>query len=106
MMEVLVCLAEHTGEVVPKEKLLQTVWPDTFVSDDVLKRSISELRRVFEDDAHQSRIVETIPKRGYRLIAPVERVIGSARAHDSGVSFAGRDNGIQTVHRRSVWTLL
>jgi DNA-binding winged helix-turn-helix (wHTH) protein len=41
MMEVLVCLAEHTGEVVPKEKLLQVVWPDTFVSDDVLKRSVS-----------------------------------------------------------------
>ena len=67
MMGVLVCLAEHTGEVVPKEKLLQTVWPDTFVSDDVLKRSVSELRRVFGDDAHESRIIETIPKRGYRL---------------------------------------
>ncbi len=40
-MEVLVCLAEHSGEAVPKEKLLQTVWPDTFVSDDVLKRSVS-----------------------------------------------------------------
>jgi hypothetical protein len=42
MMEVLVCLAEHTGEVVTKERLLQVAWPDTFVSDDVLKRSVSE----------------------------------------------------------------
>src|SRR5437763_16384690 len=67
MMGVLVCLAEHTGEVVPKERLLQVVWPDTFVSDDVLKRSVSELRRVLRDDAHDSRIIETIPKRGYRL---------------------------------------
>jgi TolB-like protein/DNA-binding winged helix-turn-helix (wHTH) protein len=71
MMEVLVCLAEHTGEVVPKETLLQTVWPDTFVSDDVLKRSVSELRRVFGDDAQDSRIIETIPKRGYRLLVDV-----------------------------------
>lgn len=47
VMEVLVCLAACPGETVPKEKLLQTVWPDTFVSDDVLKRSVSELRRVF-----------------------------------------------------------
>src|SRR5437588_1977822 len=77
VMEVLVCLAEHSGEAVPKEKLLQTVWPDTFVSDDVLKRSVSELRRVFEDDAHESRVIETIPKRGYRLVARVEPVNGS-----------------------------
>src|SRR5438552_9137680 len=72
-MGVLVCLAEHTGEVVPKETLLQTVWPDTFVSDDVLKRSVSELRRVFEDDARAPRIIQTIPKRGYRLVAAVKR---------------------------------
>src|ERR1700692_4299559 len=71
MMEVLVCLADHTGEVVAKEKLLQAVWPDTFVSDDVLKRSVSELRHVFGDDAHESRIIETIPKRGYRLLIAV-----------------------------------
>ena len=79
VMEVLVCLAEHSGEAVPTEKLLQTVWPDTFVSDDVLKRSVSELRRVFEDDAHESRVIETIPKRGYRLVARVEPVNGSDR---------------------------
>jgi TolB-like protein/DNA-binding winged helix-turn-helix (wHTH) protein len=76
MMEVLVCLAEHTGEVVPKEKLLQTVWPDTFVSDDVLKRSVSELRHVFGDDAHDSRVIQTIPRRGYRLVAAVHRTNG------------------------------
>ena len=64
MMGVLVCLAEHTGEVVPKEKLLQAVWPNTFVSDDVLKRSVSELRHVFGDDAHESWVIETIPQEG------------------------------------------
>jgi TolB-like protein/DNA-binding winged helix-turn-helix (wHTH) protein/tetratricopeptide (TPR) repeat protein len=83
MMEVLVCLAAHTGEVVPKEKLLQAVWPDTFVSDDVLKRSVSELRRVFADDAHESRIIETIPKRGYRLVLAVGQGlthVGTAQA--------------------------
>ena len=74
VMEVLVCLAEHAGEPVSKETLLQTIWPDTFVSEDVLKGSISELRRVFEDDAKQPRIIQTIAKRGYRLIAPVELI--------------------------------
>ena len=78
VMDVLVCLAETNGEVVNKEILIRKVWPDTFVSDDVLKRSISELRRVFKDDARDARIIETIPKRGYRLLIPVEPLTRSA----------------------------
>src|ERR1700751_4857459 len=74
VMEVLVCLAHHPGETLPKEHILQTVWPDTFVSDDVLVRCISEIRRAFEDNAREPRFIQTIPKRGYRLVAPVERV--------------------------------
>lgn len=73
-MQVLVCLADHAGEPLSKEKLIERVWPDTFVSDDVLKSSIAELRRILDDDAKHPRIVETIPKRGYRLVAPVEWV--------------------------------
>jgi len=74
VMEVLVCLARRAGEPVSKEELLQAVWPDTFVTDDGLKRSISELRRVFEDDVREPRVIQTIPKRGYRLMVPVEPV--------------------------------
>jgi len=77
VMEVLVCLSHHPGRPVSKEALFETVWPDTFVSDDVLKRSVSELRRVFHDDARESRIIETIPKRGYRLLAAVQPVNGN-----------------------------
>jgi TolB-like protein/DNA-binding winged helix-turn-helix (wHTH) protein len=79
VMEVLACLARHAGEAVSKEDLLHTVWPDTFVSDDVLTRSISELRRVFADDAKDSRFIQTIPKRGYRLVAPVVPMNGITR---------------------------
>jgi DNA-binding winged helix-turn-helix (wHTH) protein/dipeptidyl aminopeptidase/acylaminoacyl peptidase len=71
VMQVLVCLAEHAGDVLPKEKLIQSVWADTFVTDDVLTRSISELRKVFEDDAKEPRFIQTIPRSGYRLIAAV-----------------------------------
>src|SRR5215469_15136823 len=82
-MEVLVCLSHHAGKPVSKEDLLETVWRDTFVSDDVLKRSVSELRRVFEDDARESRVIETIPKRGYRLLATVQPVDSHvAEQHD------------------------
>jgi DNA-binding winged helix-turn-helix (wHTH) protein/tetratricopeptide (TPR) repeat protein len=74
MMEVLVCLAEKQGEVISKEQLIRAGWPNTFVTDDVLTRCISELRRVFQDDPKEPQIIQTIPKRGYRLVAAVEPV--------------------------------
>ena len=84
VMEVLVCLARHAGETLPKEQLLKTIWPDTFVSDDVLIRSISEIRRAFDDDPRESKFIQTIPKRGYRLVPSVEVVKpGADRAEDS-----------------------
>ncbi len=84
VMEVLVCLAHHAGETLPKEQLLKTIWPDTFVSDDVLIRSISEIRRAFDDDPRESKFIQTIPKRGYRLVPSVEVVKrGADRTGDS-----------------------
>src|ERR1700758_5365453 len=74
VMEVLVCLVKRAGEAVPRAHLLETVWPGTFVTDDALKRCVFELRRAFNDDASKPDIIETIPKRGYRMIAAVERV--------------------------------
>jgi TolB-like protein/DNA-binding winged helix-turn-helix (wHTH) protein/Tfp pilus assembly protein PilF len=71
VMRVLVCLAEQSGNVVEKEHLIRTVWSDTFVTDDVLTKCISELRRVFDDDVRNPRFIQTIPKVGYRLIPPV-----------------------------------
>ncbi len=73
IMQVLVCLAQ-TGDVVSKETLMRTVWADTFVTDDVLIRCISELRKIFADDPRSPRYIQTIPKGGYRLIAPVTAV--------------------------------
>jgi Tol biopolymer transport system component/DNA-binding winged helix-turn-helix (wHTH) protein len=71
IMQVLICLTEHAGQVVAKRDLIAQVWVDTFVTDDVLTRSISELRKIFGDDPKGSRYIQTIPKRGYRLVAPV-----------------------------------
>jgi TolB-like protein/Tfp pilus assembly protein PilF len=70
-MGVLVCLAQHPGETLSKEQLFQAVWPNIIVTDDVLKRCIAELRRAFGDDARNPHIIETISKRGYRLVASV-----------------------------------
>ena len=65
VMGVLVCLASQPGEALSKEIIIKAVWPETFVSDDVLTRSVSELRRAFQDHAREPRFIETIPKRGY-----------------------------------------
>src|SRR6516225_8418311 len=71
IMEVLACLAQQAGQTVSKETLFQTVWRGMVVTDDVLTRCIVELRRAFGDDAREPHIIQTIPKRGYRLVAPV-----------------------------------
>jgi transcriptional activator of cad operon len=74
LIDVLTCLAQRPGTVVSKGQLLATVWNDRFVAESGVARCVAELRQVLADDARQPRIIETIPKRGYRLIAPVERV--------------------------------
>jgi TolB-like protein/DNA-binding winged helix-turn-helix (wHTH) protein len=63
--EVLSMLAARPGEIVSKDALMQAVWPDTFVTDDSLTQCIADIRRALGDDEHL--IVETLPKRGYRL---------------------------------------
>ena len=71
VMSVLVALAARPGEVVTRDELLAQVWRGVFVTDDAVHRTIRELRRLFDDDADAPRVIETIRKRGYRLIASV-----------------------------------
>lgn len=69
---VLLHLYRHAGQIVSKEALIQAVWPDTVISDDALLRCISRLRKDLSDDAKQPHYIETVPKRGYRLICEVQ----------------------------------
>ena len=71
VMDVLVRLAASPGETVTKQEFMKTVWEDTIVTDDALLRCISELRKILNDDAKAPRYIETIRKKGYRLVAPV-----------------------------------
>ncbi|MEQ9266481.1 MAG: winged helix-turn-helix domain-containing protein [Balneolaceae bacterium] len=73
IMNVLLCLAEHPNEVVTREFIFEAVWGETIVVDMALTRAISELRSIFKDKATSPAVIETIPKRGYRLIATVDR---------------------------------
>lgn len=71
VMDLLVYFAQHAGEVIPKDVLLQDVWGTQSISESALTRTIAELRRALGDDVDEPTILETIPKRGYRLIATV-----------------------------------
>jgi Tol biopolymer transport system component/DNA-binding winged helix-turn-helix (wHTH) protein len=74
VMQVLVQLAMHPGEVLSKEQLIETVWPDTFVSEQALTRCISILRHKMQDNPQSPRYIQTISKSGYRLVAEVRPV--------------------------------
>ncbi len=71
IMDVLVYLAANAGQVVSKNDIMDAVWPDVFITESVITRSIAGLRRAFGDDVRHPRFIETISKRGYRLIADV-----------------------------------
>ena len=71
VMELLVYLASQPGEVFSRVALEDNVWPGTMVSYDALTKTIGKLREAFGDTGKPSRIIQTVPKKGYRLVAPV-----------------------------------
>jgi TolB-like protein/DNA-binding winged helix-turn-helix (wHTH) protein len=69
--QVLACLAARPAEVVTRDELLAQVWPGVVVGDDAVTQVVIKLRRALGDDSREPRYIETIPKRGYRLLATV-----------------------------------
>lgn len=78
VVETLLMLAEHAGQPVEKAALLDRIWPDGFVEESNLAQNVYVLRKTFREHGLENAI-ETVPRRGYRLVAPVERVIYSPR---------------------------
>lgn len=72
VMEVLNSLAERAGEVVSKRELIDEVWHTEYIAENSLTRAIADLRRALGDDARNPSHIQTISKRGYRLIAEVD----------------------------------
>ncbi|HKC13590.1 MAG TPA: winged helix-turn-helix domain-containing protein [Vicinamibacteria bacterium] len=99
---ILELLLADPGEVVTREQLRSTVWPaDTFVDfDDGLNSAIRKLRQALDDSAENPRFVETLPKRGYRFIAPV--AVESGEGEES----AGPARAPMRAWRPAPWTRL
>jgi DNA-binding winged helix-turn-helix (wHTH) protein len=102
VMQVLVHLALHPNEVLSKERIIETIWRDTFVGEDVLIRCISEIRYVFGDDPRSPFIIQTIPKAGYRLIATVTTEIDTVKELRGVAELAAGSNGNQAHNEKDV----
>src|SRR5262244_1465190 len=80
-------LLERPGQLVTKTQLLNSIWPETFVGDAVLKVTIRQLREALDDDPKSPRFIETAHRRGYRFIGQIaesermtaDREVGSLR---------------------------
>jgi TolB-like protein/DNA-binding winged helix-turn-helix (wHTH) protein len=71
-LRVLMLLVSRAGHLVDKKELLEIVWPETFVEENTLTRTIAILRRQLGDSSRNSKLIETVPTRGYRFVATVE----------------------------------
>jgi len=79
VMQVLLILASEPSEVFTRETVQRQVWPDVVVGEDVLVRAIGKIRRAFQNES----VIETVPKVGYRLVAPVVRESGDLASETS-----------------------
>ena len=79
-MDVLLCLAASPGDVVTRDRLISEVWGRELISDEPLTTCIAELRRSLNDQRGSPRYIQTVPKRGYRLVAAVSSSSSQAGA--------------------------
>src|SRR5689334_23045607 len=74
VLGVLDLLLERAGDLVPRQELIDRVWKEAFVTDTSLAEAVSGLRQLLGDDAQAPTYIQTVHRRGYRFVAPVEVV--------------------------------
>jgi predicted ATPase len=89
-------LVENPQRLVTHDELLEALWPETYVQPQVLRTYILELRKLLGDNPDEPQFIETIPKRGYRFLAPVANGTSSSTTSHAG-SIVGRDSELGTL---------
>ena len=113
-MDVLLCLASSANHIVERNDLIEHVWGHTAVTDEPLTRCIHEIRRELGDTRDKPIYIQTIPKRGYRLVVavePIEQDPGSMKLPsepfgsdlEAGVNVPAEQFLLQLIRRRVVW---
>src|SRR5688572_24304645 len=98
--ETLAVLVEHRGKTVEKQKLLDAVWKEAFVTEDSLVKAVREIRRVLGDEKESPQFIQTVPGEGYRFIAevyPVNRKREDADLDQQVVSGAAAEHSTNAV---------
>jgi TolB-like protein/DNA-binding winged helix-turn-helix (wHTH) protein/Flp pilus assembly protein TadD len=90
--DVLAYLVEHPGQVVTQDEIFEALWSETYVNPEVLRKYILEIRKALGDRPENPEFIETVPKRGYRFIAPV--------ADESANESAAQPPDVPTSHAR------
>ena len=78
--DTLIALVQKQGLVVEKDDLMKQVWPDACVEDSNLTQNIFTLRKVLGETAEGLKYIETVPRRGYRFVAPVDEILEGSSA--------------------------
>ena len=96
-------LVEHPGRLISHDELLDALWPETYVQPQVLRTYVLELRRILGDDARQPRFIQSLPKRGYRFVAPVTETLATPKTVEHpaglmGIAGRGEELGILGSH--------
>jgi DNA-binding winged helix-turn-helix (wHTH) protein len=87
-------MAGNSGRLIPKRELIANVWPGVYVTDDVLKTTVRDIRRALQDDSHSPRFIETAHRRGYRFIAVASASASARRQTPAGFGEASPDSTI------------
>src|SRR5215218_289096 len=86
IIDLLLFLAARPSVLVSKDELFRALWPDVAVTDNALTQAVSELRQALGDDPASPTFVQTVARRGYRFISPVEAVIAPSTPAATPVS--------------------
>src|SRR3954463_6866185 len=86
VFDILLTLVENGGQVVGKDDLMKRVWPSTFVEEGNLTQNVSLLRKALGENQGGQQFIETVPRRGYRFVAPV-----SYTNEANGMSFPSQE---------------
>src|SRR5579864_2985106 len=90
VFQTLVILVENAGRLVPKDEFMRRLWPDAFVEEAALAQNISLLRKTLATSAINGAAIETVPKRGYRLLAAVRALDATVEGASAVPSVADR----------------
>jgi len=94
---ILAYFLDHPGRLVTQEELLESVWRDTYVQPEVVKRHIFDLREALGDDPKIPSFLETVPRRGYKFIAEFREIEREESRIPSGVTLVGRDRALSEL---------